>query len=174
MFAIDFAQILQFMLFTATVAAPNFVFQTVLEKCFPTRTLPKSGVKQAHAKDKNNDEDLLRKYGRLNISNTIIKFCLDQSLGATANTVLFIVLLGLIRGQGLDYICAALSTVSSRSPDPHDSGLIVRQEFWPMLLAGYRFWPVVCLPNLVLVPMEYRTLVGNGAGPVWGVMMSLW
>lgn len=43
-----------------------------------------------------------------------------------------------------------------------------------MLLAGYRFWPLVCLANLVMVPMEYRARVGNGAGLVWGIFMSLW
>jgi protein Mpv17 len=43
-----------------------------------------------------------------------------------------------------------------------------------MLLAGYRFWPIVCLLNLVMVPMEYRPLVGNGAGLVWGIIISLW
>jgi protein Mpv17 len=43
-----------------------------------------------------------------------------------------------------------------------------------MLLAGYRFWPIVCVLNLVMVPLEYRSLVGNGAGLVWGVTMSLW
>ena len=52
--------------------------------------------------------------------------------------------------------------------------LIIGQDFWPMLLAGYRFWPIVCLLNLVMVPMEYRPLVGNGAGLIWGVIMSLW
>lgn len=43
-----------------------------------------------------------------------------------------------------------------------------------MLLAGYRFWPLVCLLNLVMVPLEYRGLVGNGAGIVWGIFVSLW
>lgn len=43
-----------------------------------------------------------------------------------------------------------------------------------MLSAGYRFWPMVCLLNLVMVPMEYRPLVGNAAGLVWGFFMSFW
>lgn len=76
LFAVDLAQILQFMLFTAIVAAPNYIFQTVLEKCFPTRTVPKSRLEQAQGKDRANDEDLLRKYGQLDVGNTVIKFFL--------------------------------------------------------------------------------------------------
>ena len=107
----DLAQILQFMLFTAIVAAPNYVFQTILEQCFPTRTVPKSHLEQAHAKDKNDGEELLRKHGQLDILNTVVKFFLDQSLSATTNTMLFIVVLGLIKGQSLEYIRAAIVTV---------------------------------------------------------------
>jgi hypothetical protein len=108
------------MLFTAIVAAPNYIFQTVLERCFPTRTVPKSLLEQGHTKDKKNDEELLRKHGQLDVRNTVIKFFLDQSLSATANTMLFIVVLGLIKGQSLEYIRAAVSTVSDSRPNIHD------------------------------------------------------
>ena len=100
------------MLFTAIVAAPNYIFQTVLEKCFPTRTVPKSFLKQAYAKDKKNDEEFLRKYGQLDVRNTVIKFFLDQSLSATTNTMLFIVVLRMIKGQSIEHIREAVSTVS--------------------------------------------------------------
>ena len=107
---VDLAQILQFMLFTAIVAAPNYIFQTVLEKCFPTRTVPKSLLEHAHTK---NDEELLHKHGQLDVRNTVTKFFLDQSLSATTNTMLFIVVLGLIKGQSIEYIRAAILTVSN-------------------------------------------------------------
>jgi len=109
---VDLAQILQFMLFTAIVAAPNYIFQTVLEKCFPTRTVPEPFLEQVHAKDKKDDEELLRKHGQLDVRNTVIKFFLDQSLSATTNTMLFIVVFGLIKGQSFEYIRTAVSTVS--------------------------------------------------------------
>lgn len=48
------------------------------------------------------------------------------------------------------------------------------QNFLPLLLAGYRFWPMVCLINLVLMPLEYRPLVGNLAGLGWGIFVSFW
>lgn len=100
------------MAFTALVTAPNYVFQSALEHRFPTRTIPKTQLTQVRAKDKRNDEELLRSHGRLNIRNTIAKFVLDQSLSATTNTVLFIVVLGLIRGQSWEYIEGSLYRVS--------------------------------------------------------------
>jgi protein Mpv17 len=42
-----------------------------------------------------------------------------------------------------------------------------------MMLAGWRFWPVVSLSNLVVVPFEYRMLVGNVSGLVWGTWVNL-
>lgn len=170
----DVIQILQFMLFTAIVAAPNYAFQMAMENSFPTRTVPRIRLEQAHAKDKSSDEELLQKHGQLNVRNTVIKFILDQSLSATTNTLLFIVVLGLIKGQNLDYIRQAVLKVSHALKNTCRAGLIAKQDFWPMLLAGYRFWPMVCLLNLVMVPMEYRPLVGNSAGLIWGVIMSLW
>jgi protein Mpv17 len=108
---VDLAQILQFMLFTAIIAAPNYIFQTVLEKCFPTMTVPKSLLQEAQAKHQKDAEELLRKHGQLDVRNTIIKFFLDQTLSATTNTMLFIIVLGLIKGQNLEYIRTAVLTV---------------------------------------------------------------
>lgn len=107
----DVIQILQFMLFTAIVAAPNYIFQMAMEYSFPTRTVPRTRLEQARAKDKSDAKDLLQKHGQLNVRNTVIKFLLDQSLSATTNTMLFIVVLGLIKGQSIDYIREAMSKV---------------------------------------------------------------
>jgi hypothetical protein len=96
----------------------------VLEKCFPTRTVSESRLEQIDAKDNGNDEYLLRKYGQLDVGNTVIKFCLDQTSNATANTVSFIVVVGLIWGQSFEYTRGAFSTVSSTTPDVNGSRLI--------------------------------------------------
>ena len=42
-----------------------------------------------------------------------------------------------------------------------------------MLMAGYKFWPVVTLVNLVIVPFDQRMLVGGLAGLAWGIYVSL-
>lgn len=72
---------------------PNYQFQKWLEGRWPAR----SGKK---------------KQGSLSISNTIRKFLLDQSLGAAANTVAFIVLVNLFRGRGLEMAMKEVQRVS--------------------------------------------------------------
>ncbi|PHH69369.1 hypothetical protein CDD82_7811 [Ophiocordyceps australis] len=51
---------------------------------------------------------------------------------------------------------------------------IARAEFWPIINAGMRFWPLVSLLNFTLVKTVHaRNLVGALAGVAWGVYMSL-
>jgi len=42
-----------------------------------------------------------------------------------------------------------------------------------MVLSSYRFWPLVTLTNLILVPPNQRMLVGNLAGLAWGIFVNL-
>ena len=42
-----------------------------------------------------------------------------------------------------------------------------------MIKAGWSFWPMVSLSNLVVVPFEYRMLVGNISGLLWGTYVNL-
>lgn len=54
---------------------------------------------------------------KLNVTNTAIKFVLDQTLGAIVNTVLFIAGIGALRGEPLDKIKADVKNV--RLPGMH-------------------------------------------------------
>lgn len=110
--AIDLTLIIQSMVFTALVTAPNHVFQKTLERFFPTETVPREKAMQVAVKEGRVNEELLRTHGRLDVRNTIIKFVLDQSLAATTNTVLFIVVFGMIRGQTLQQVGETLYNVS--------------------------------------------------------------
>lgn len=85
-----------------------------------------------------------------------MKFIMDQSLGAAVNTVAFIVLASAWQGHNFDQIC-----------------IIVQREFYPMLCAGWKFWPLVTLLNLCVVPWDYRPVVGNTAGLCWGTYVAL-
>lgn len=42
-----------------------------------------------------------------------------------------------------------------------------------MLTASWRVWPTVTLLNLVVVPFDYRMIVGNLVGVCWGVYVTL-
>ena len=92
----------------------------------------------------------------LSIRNTAVKFTLDQTLGATVNTILFIAGIGLMRGRSLDVVTADC-----------------REQFWPLIFAGQKLWPAVSIMNFTLVPAEYRTVVGSVVGLFWGVYLSL-
>jgi hypothetical protein len=47
-------------------------------------------------------------------------------------------------------------------------------EFWGLVMAGWRFWPLVSLVNYVfLTSVEARSLVGALAGLGWGIYLSL-
>ena len=47
------------------------------------------------------------------------------------------------------------------------------QQTWPIMSAGYKFWPAVSLICFTLVPVERRTLVGSLVGFGWGVYLAL-
>lgn len=93
---------------------------------------------------------------KLNIKNTGIKFALDQTLGAAANTVMFIAGISMLRGQSPSQIIAN-----------------VQEEFFPLLSAGQKLWPAVSIISFTLVPVERRTVFGGIVGVGWGVFLSL-
>lgn len=94
---------------------------------------------------------------RLNVPNTLYKFFFDQTVGAALNTVMFSFVIAGFRGA--DYKQAVQMT---------------KQDFWPLIQAGWKLWPAVSAINYTLVKtVEGRTLVGNLAGMGWGIYLSL-
>jgi protein Mpv17 len=51
---------------------------------------------------------------------------------------------------------------------------IAKHDFWGLLTAGWKLWPWVSLANYSIIKsVEGRALVGNLAGFVWGIYLSL-
>jgi protein Mpv17 len=51
---------------------------------------------------------------------------------------------------------------------------IAKSEFWGLMRAGWKLWPVVCAVNYIFVrSVQGRALVGNLAGVGWNVYLSL-
>jgi protein Mpv17 len=51
---------------------------------------------------------------------------------------------------------------------------MAKGEFWPLMIAGWKLWPLVSLINFTVVrSVEGRSLVGSLAGLGWGVYLSL-
>jgi hypothetical protein len=112
---------LRFVAFTLLTAPPNYLWQLVLERLFPSRkpldttkpTLPRYEARDHDPllgeDDLQQDEELETK---LDWKNTIIKWLLDcMTFGALLNVSAFIILMGFMKGRSLDQIGTALRTV---------------------------------------------------------------
>lgn len=127
---------------------------------------------------------------RLNKRNTLAKTLLDQTVGAAVNTLLFSVFMhGIRQGMGHHYYgggggaatAAGWGVLVGRDAVRYDAvqwpivWARAQGEFWGLIKAGWRFWPLVSLVNYVfLTSVEARSLVGALAGLVWGIYVSLY
>ena len=133
------------------VTPPNHLYQEWLERSFPT-LVPSAETRQISTdKDAQRSERLRRSK-----SNVVAKFIIDQTFGAAANTIAFIALTSMFKGNGLDGILAE-----------------VHAHFPELFMAGWRMWPFISFANLSFVPWEWRPMVGNTAGLCWGVYLAL-
>ena len=174
--------------------APPWKRQEFLESSYPAYTVTTtttSPTKEAIASASAGDEKALDREAReghlvepstttsskLSTKNTIAKMILDQTVGAAGNTFLFSVFIHSIQaamagssggggggGAAIDYSRVDWIHVLARS----------RAEFFALVVAGWRLWPLVSLVNFTLIKtVEGRNLVGGLAGVVWGGYMSL-
>lgn len=142
---------------------PNFLWQQLLESLFPSRTLRPSPAAIVAASS-NDEKELDSEEAthsivepRLNGRNTVLKFLIDQSVGGAANTIAFVMITAGLRGASWE-----------------EAWSLVQFEFWPLMAAGARMWPLVSLINFtVLESVEARNLLGSLAGMAWGVYLSL-
>lgn len=96
--------IIHFVIFTLLNCPPNFLWQEYLEQRFPGYTGPptvKEGEKTVAVKRK------------LDVGNTIKKLVLDQTVGATVNTMLFTAVIGALKGLGGGDIVDVIKQVST-------------------------------------------------------------
>lgn len=109
-------------------APPNYVWQQFLERTFPAYPGP-TGLAHAHRSprvssdgdvEKRGDEGLLHideEKPKLNLKNTITKWFVDCiTMGAIMNTVAFLVIMGLMKGQSSAQIGGNIRTVSGPPP----------------------------------------------------------
>ena len=84
---------------------PNFVYQRWLEDKLPAR------VPATRSIGKHRPGEVQKT--RLSLKNTLVKLCVDQTMGHIFNTALFILLFGMARGKNFDLIYADLRNVSN-------------------------------------------------------------
>ena len=91
-FTLDFIPVFRFVLFTILNCPPNVLWQEYLEHQFP-RLTPEL------KRDKVSKEDGAVSTGRkLDVGNTVKKFLIDQTVGGSVNTILFIAIMGGFKG----------------------------------------------------------------------------
>jgi protein Mpv17 len=49
----------------------------------------------------------------------------------------------------------------------------VERDTIPLMMSGWKVWPVVAVGNFTLVPVERRVIVGSVVGLFWGVYLSM-
>ena len=100
---------MQFTTCAIIITPLNYIWQQNLEATLPGKTpanaAPKHEEKSARPEPKTSEPSL-------NVTNTITKIVIDQIIGGTWNTVLFILTMGLLRGQHYELVFAQIREVS--------------------------------------------------------------
>ncbi|KAF2101958.1 hypothetical protein NA57DRAFT_53899 [Rhizodiscina lignyota] len=165
-FSFDPLEFVRFLLCTVITAPPNYYWQGWLEKTWPgyepgaAPTPPKDDIELAEKGDrvseKEKEQHQLSK-PRLNKRNTFTKWFVDCiTLGAIGNTVAFLLIIGVLKG----YDMAAIRKN-------------IREETIPIIVAGYRIWPIASIISFTFIPWERRIVFFSVVGLFWGIYMSL-
>ncbi|KAL8687695.1 MAG: hypothetical protein Q9224_005079, partial [Gallowayella concinna] len=136
--------IVALVIFSILATPPNYQWQQYLE-----RKLPGYQVEKREANGEVNGGKLggggrvtIKK--RLNVTNTLMKVVIDQTLGAVINVALHLGVVRALQGVPLGECLQ-----------------VVKEQTWPLMIAGYKLWPLVSLLNFTVIPVEQRTVVGS-------------
>lgn len=153
--------------------------QGFLESTFPARLPPPHPKKTDDKKKQDPDQQ------PLNVRNTIIKFVLDQTIGAAVNTLLFstyihsmhIAMAGAPKITNFNKATSYWISPGAIDLVAVDGRVVLDKafdEFWSIIFAGMKLWPAVSLVNFTMVKtVEGRNLLGACAGLIWGIYMSM-
>ncbi|MCJ1353319.1 MAG: hypothetical protein MMC33_003304 [Icmadophila ericetorum] len=150
---LDFTPILRFLIFCLVTTPPNFLWQGYLERRFPAYPMQDAQSKKVKVDDDGKGVVVQKK---INVKNTALKILMDQTVGAGVNTMLFILAMRAMKGGSLEECIKA-----------------VQNDFWPLVFAAAKVWPLVSILCFTVVPVEKRIIVGSLVGVVWGVFMAL-
>ncbi|KAF2152749.1 hypothetical protein K461DRAFT_321713 [Myriangium duriaei CBS 260.36] len=159
-FSFSLPELLRFAALNIIVAPPNFLWQAWLERNFPAYP-PRSGggielAERGEVNEKKLDDRPEGDEGKFNWGNTIRKWVLDcWTLGAVFNTLAFLTIMGAMKGKGGEEILAA-----------------VRKDTVPIIVAGYKVWPLASFFSFTFIPWERRIVFLSFVGFLWGIYMS--
>jgi protein Mpv17 len=102
----------------------------------------------------------------------LIKFGLDQTVGAAFNIPLFLATMEVLKLQGLRNISSVIQKVYSSERGYINFILTIFQDAWSIYLAGLKLWPAVSIVSFAAIPVEQRVIFGSIAGVIWNVYLS--
>lgn len=155
-FALNYATVFKFALFSVLSTPPNIVWQGYLEDQFPTNVPSAAPPSEKPGSKPDPTKTSLSK------TNVLIKFLLDQTIGAVVNTLMFLSYMAYVNAQGKPGV-NAMDVVTSDCAN----------KLWPMMKDGYKFWPAISLISFLWVPVDKRVVFGCSVGVVWGIYLSL-
>ncbi|KIV90906.1 hypothetical protein PV10_05508 [Exophiala mesophila] len=92
----------------------------------------------------------------LDKANTARKFLFDQTLAAFINTLAFVGAMAAFKGKSLHGIQRELE-----------------RDVVPLMISGWKLWPLVSIINFTLIPVDRRVILGSVVGLFWGIYLSL-
>ncbi|KAK0392955.1 hypothetical protein NLU13_2449 [Sarocladium strictum] len=162
----DLAQLLRFVLLTFATAPPNYHWQQFLERTFPAyppvqgdRGKEDTELKAMEAGEAPPPPVPGQPVGQpqFSLRNTLTKWFVDCiTAGAVMNTIAFLILMGIMKGQ-------SGSQISSN----------IRTEMIPIIVAGYKIWPIASIISFSFIPVHRRIVFLSFVGLLWGIYMSM-
>lgn len=108
-FELDPQALIQFTTCAIITTPLNYIWQKNLEATFPG-TRPRDAAPKHEIKPGRSDTETSKP--ALNVTNTVTKIIIDQTIGGTWNTVLFLLTMGLLRGEHHELVFAQIREVS--------------------------------------------------------------
>ncbi|CEI68440.1 hypothetical protein FVEN_g5401 [Fusarium venenatum] len=171
--SLDIIQLLRFVVLTLMTAPPNYHWQAFLERKFPAypsgrrpnldrlNDLEMQPGQDAPELKEGYEERLAQinkdREPKFSTRNTLTKWFVDCiTAGAIMNTIAFLIIMGLLKGQGGSQIWSNIKT-----------------ETIPIIVAGYKIWPIASIISFTFIPVHRRIVFLSFIGLLWGIYMSL-
>ncbi|KAK8924370.1 PXMP2/4 family protein 3 [Metarhizium anisopliae] len=152
-------QLLRFVLLTLLTTPPNYHWQQFLERRFPAYipTRPPYEAIELHQIAEEGGERQAQPPEAFSYHNTLTKWFIDCiTVGAVLNTVAFLVIMGVLK---------------ARSPGSIWQSVV--DDTIPIIVAGYRIWPLASIVSFSVIPVSKRIVFLSFIGFLWGIYMSL-
>ncbi|KAF2265365.1 hypothetical protein CC78DRAFT_579338 [Lojkania enalia] len=162
-FEFDLVLFIQFSIMTAISAPINFHWQAWLERTFPQKKIV-TCKREATANEEEKDVFVREgASGRLVDDDVTVRdwpnvfkrwFTDCITVGALFNTVMFLVLMGTLKGKGLTQIVMDIKT-----------------QTWQIIWDGYKMWPIANFASSY-VPVERRIVFFSFCGLLWNIYLT--